>query len=146
MLFVVALMGCDKNRFYEANTEIENGTWDMKQRVAFDFDVPDTIQKYNFYINIRNSDDYPFSNLYVFSHIDFPNGKHGVDTIELPLTNPDGSWIGNGQGDMHDCQLVFRKNVRFPVAGKYHMEIEQAMRMEKLPGVKDVGIRIERAE
>lgn len=144
--FLFALTACDSNRLFEENKEITGGVWDMNQRVSFDFEVPDTTTKYNFYFNIRNTDDYPFSNLYVFSHIDFPNGKMGVDTIELPLTNPDGSWIGTGQGDIHDCQLIFRKGVRFPVAGKYHLEIEQAMRMEKLPGVKDVGIRIERAE
>jgi gliding motility-associated lipoprotein GldH len=138
--------GCDSNRLFEENKEITNDTWDMNQRVSFEFDVPDTITKYNLYFNVRNTDDYPFSNLYIFSHISFPNGKTGVDTVELPLTNPDGSWIGNGQGDIHDCQLIFRKGVRFPVAGEYRIELEQAMRMEKLPGIKDVGIRIERAE
>lgn len=142
----IALTSCDDTRMFEENKEIPDGDWDITERVTFDFEVPDTTTFYNFYFNVRNTDDYPFSNLYVFSHIEFPNGKTGTDTIELPLTNPDGSWIGNGQGDLHDCQLIFRKNVRFPVAGTYHMEIEQAMRMEKLPGVKDVGIRIERAE
>jgi gliding motility-associated lipoprotein GldH len=142
----IALTSCDDTRLFEENKEIPGGDWDISERVVFDFEVPDTTTFYNFYFNVRNTDDYPFSNLYVFSHIEFPNGKIGTDTIELPLTNPDGSWIGNGQGDIHDCQLIFRKNVRFPVAGKYHMEIEQAMRMEKLPGIRDVGIRIERAE
>jgi gliding motility-associated lipoprotein GldH len=141
-----ALTSCDNTRMFEENKEVPEGDWDITEQIAFDFEVPDTTTFYNFYFNVRNTDDYPFSNLYVFSHIEFPNGKTGTDTIELPLTNPDGSWIGNGQGDIHDCQLIFRKNVRFPVAGKYHMEIEQAMRMEKLPGVKNVGIRIERSE
>lgn len=141
----ITLTSCDDTRLFEENKEIPGGDWDITERVTFDFEVPDTTTFYNFYFNVRNTDDYPFSNLYVFSHIEFPNGKTGTDTIELPLTNPDGSWIGNGQGDLHDCQLIFRKNVRFPVAGKYHMEIEQAMRMEKLPGIKDVGIRIERS-
>jgi gliding motility-associated lipoprotein GldH len=40
---------------------------------------------------------------------------------------------------------VFKKNVRFPLAGKYHMDVEQAMRMEQLPGILNAGIRIERA-
>jgi gliding motility-associated lipoprotein GldH len=145
-LLTLVLTGCDPNRLFEENKEIADGVWDMNQRVSFDFEVPDTTTKYNLYFNVRNTDDYPFSNLYIFSHVDFPNGKKGVDTIELPLTHPDGSWIGNGQGEIHDCQLIFRRNVRFPVAGKYHMELEQAMRMEKLPGVRDVGVRIEKVE
>jgi gliding motility-associated lipoprotein GldH len=143
---LLALTSCDDTRMFEENQEIPGGDWDITERVSFDFEVPDTTTFYNFYFNVRNTDDYPFSNLYVFSHIEFPNGKTGTDTIELPLTRPDGSWTGNGQGDIHDCQLIFRKNVRFPVEGKYHMEVEQAMRMEKLPGINDIGIRIERAE
>lgn len=141
-----ALSSCDSTVMYEENREVPEGDWDISERMSFDFDVPDTTTLYNFYFNVRNTDDYLWSNLYVFSHIDFPNGKKGTDTVNLPLTNPDGSWIGNGQGDIHDCQLIFRKNVRFPVAGKYHMEVEQGMRMEKLPGIKNIGIRIERAQ
>lgn len=141
-----ALTSCDQSRLFEDNKELPDGDWDISERASFDFIVPDTTTLYNFYFNVRNTDDYKFSNLYIFSHIQFPNGKTGIDTIELPLTNPDGSWIGNGQGDIHDCQLIFRKGVRFPVAGTYHLEIEQAMRMEKLPGINSVGIRIEEAE
>lgn len=146
ILLTIFITSCDSNRFFEENREITDGVWNMKQRLTFEFDVPDTTTAYNLYYNVRTNDDYPYSNLYVFQHIDFPNGKKGSDTIELLLVNPDGSWVGTGQGDLHDCQLLFRKNVRFPVSGKYRMEVEQAMRMEQLPGVKDVGIRIEKAE
>lgn len=147
MLFVAAsFVSCDGTRLYEENREVNGGVWDMKQKLAFDFEIPDTTTKYNFYFNVRNTDEYPYSNLYVFFHTSFPNGKMGNDTIEFPLADEQGRWYGKGQGDVHDCRLIFRKGVRFPLAGKYHMEIEQAMRMEQLPGVIDAGIRIERAE
>ena len=144
VLFMLA--GCDPNRVYEENRDIGNEMWDVKERAAFDFDIPDTTTAYNLYFNVRNTDDFPYRNLFVFSHISFPNGKQGIDTVELPLTNPDGSWVGSGQGDLHDCRLIFRRNVRFPVAGRYHLEVEQAMRMQLLPGIRNIGIRIEKAE
>lgn len=131
---------------YEENRELEGGVWDMNQKLVFDFTVPDTISRYNFYFNIRNTDEYPFRNIYVFFHTKFPNGKMGNDTIEFPLMDESGRWLGRGQGDIHDCRLIFRKNVRFAVAGKYHMEVEHAMRIEQLPGVINAGIRIEKAE
>lgn len=131
---------------FEQNTEIKDNTWNLKNQLSFDFDVPDTNTKYNFYFNVRNTDDYPYSNIYVFFHTKFPNGKMGNDTVEFPLADDQGHWYGKGQGDLYDCQLVFRQNVRFPLAGKYHMDVEQAMRMTDLPGVQSAGIRIERAE
>ncbi|MBI3511148.1 MAG: gliding motility lipoprotein GldH [Bacteroidetes bacterium] len=143
---VIALFSCDDKLLFEQNQEVNGTAWDVKQHLVFDFDVPDTVTKYNFYFNIRNTDEYPFSNIYVFFHTKFPNGKMGNDTVEFPLADETGHWLGKGQGDLHDCRLVFRQGVRFPLAGKYHMEVEQAMRMEELPGIKNVGIRIARAE
>lgn len=145
-IFLLLLTACDSTGLYDESRDIEGGEWDISERLAFDFDVPDTVTKYNFYFNIRNTDDYPYSNIYVFFRTTFPDGKIAVDTVEFPLADPSGRWYGKGQGDVHDCRLVFRQGVRFPVAGKYHMEVEQAMRMEALPGVINAGIRIERAE
>jgi gliding motility-associated lipoprotein GldH len=148
LLFFLPLLfsSCDDNGLYDQNRDIKDGVWDIKQHLVFDFDVPDSVTKYNFYFNVRNTDEYPYSNIYVFFKTTFPNGKTGVDTVEFPLADENGRWYGKGQGDVHDCRLVFRQNVRFPLAGKYHMEIEQAMRMEQLPGVLNAGIRIEKAE
>jgi gliding motility-associated lipoprotein GldH len=148
LLFIIAsaFISCDDKMMYEENREIKDNTWDMKNQLSFDFDVPDTNTKYNFYFNVRNTDDYPYSNIYVFFHTKFPNGKMGNDTVEFPLADDQGHWYGKGQGDLYDCRLIFRQGVRFPLAGKYHMDIEQAMRMEQLPGIQSAGIRIERAE
>jgi gliding motility-associated lipoprotein GldH len=143
---LLSLTSCDKTRLYDENRDVKDGVWDMNQHLVFDFDVPDTVTKYNFYFNVRNTDDYPYSNIYVFFRTTFPNGKSGIDTVEFPLADENGRWYGKGQGDVHDCRLVFKQNVRFPLAGKYHMEVEQAMRMEQLPGILNAGIRIERAE
>jgi len=131
LLFIIAsaFISCDDKMMYEENREIKDNTWDMKNQLSFDFDVPDTNTKYNFYF-----------------HTKFPNGKMGNDTVEFPLADDQGHWYGKGQGDLYDCRLIFRQGVRFPLAGKYHMDIEQAMRMEQLPGIQSAGIRIERAE
>ena len=146
LLPVAFFSSCDDNRMYDENRDIKDGVWDINNHLTFDFDVPDTTTKYNFYLNIRNTDDYPYSNIYVFFKTTYPNGKMGNDTVEFPLADETGRWYGKGQGDVHDCRLVFRQGVRFPLSGKYHMEIIQAMRMEQLPGVMNAGIRIEKVE
>ncbi len=146
VITLISFSSCDDARLYDENRDIKDGLWDIDHKLVFDFEVPDTLTKYNFYFNIRNTDDYPYSNIYVFLKTTFPNGKIGTDTVEFPLADDEGRWHGKGQGDVHDCRLVFRQGVRFPLAGKYHMEVEQAMRMKQLPGVINAGIRIERAD
>ena len=145
-LLAVTFVACDKASLFDENRDIKGDGWNIKDRLVFDFEVPDTVTKYNFYFNIRNTDEYQFSNIYVFMHTQFPNGKMGNDTIELPLMDETGHWLGKGQGDVHDCRLIFRQGVRFPLKGKYHIEVEQGMRMETLPGIINAGLRIERSE
>ncbi len=56
-----------------------------------------------------------------------------------------GKWLGEGLGDIWDNRVLFKKNVSFPQKGEYRFEFTQAMRLNPLPGVMDVGIRIEKS-
>jgi gliding motility-associated lipoprotein GldH len=68
------------------------------------------------------------------------------DTVELILQNQNGKWSGSGLGDIWDCQIRFKQNLRFPMKGRYEFSVIQAMQMENLPAVMEVGMRIERFE
>ena len=53
---------------------------------------------------------------------------------------------GKWNGDIYDNQIPFKRNVKFPAAGKYMFEIQQGMRIDNIPLIMDVGLRIEKAE
>ena len=137
--------GCDSNRIFEENKEIENGIWNSKNKVRFEVTIQDTLQLHNFYINIRNAGAYPYSNLYLFLETVFPDKVYARDTIECILADNSGKWLGEGSGDIWDNQILFKKGVRFRKAGTYQFTIEQSMRVENLPLIMDVGMRIEKA-
>jgi len=143
-LALVLLASCDDNRLYEENRELKDHAWTERDTLRFEFTVIDTASPYNFYFNLRNADDYPYSNIYVFMNTTFPNGKFRRDTVEFVLADQAGRWMGKGQGSLWDNQLLFRKAMRFPLTGKYKIEINQAMRRQSLPGISDAGIRIEK--
>jgi gliding motility-associated lipoprotein GldH len=145
LFLVLFLASCDKNRVFEKNVDIKDYIWDVKDVKSFDLVVTDTVTPHNFYVNVRNSDSYPYSNLYLFIKTIFPNGKHSRDTLECILANDEGRWLGNGLGDIWDNQILFKRAKRFPLAGKYTFQIEQGMRLSKLPQIMDVGLRIEKA-
>ena len=79
----------------------------------------------------------------MFLHTTFPNGNQTHDTIECILAYPDGRWVGDGSGRMRTAKILLNNNLRFPISGNYHFEIEQAMREPVLEGVADVGLRFE---
>jgi gliding motility-associated lipoprotein GldH len=107
--------------------------------------VTDTTTFYNFYINVRNNDDYAFRNLYLFLTTRMPNHNRTRDTLELILADPQGNWLGKGFGALHDNQILVRRNLSFPLAGSYTFSLQQAMRQDVLKGITDAGIRIEQS-
>lgn len=120
--------------------------WAQTNTVKFDVEIKDPATPANFYINVRNADGYPYANLFLFIKTVFPNGKHSTDTLECILADEKGKWLGTGLGDIYDNQIPFKRNVRFPIAGTFRFEIEQGMRLETVPLILDIGLRIEKSE
>jgi gliding motility-associated lipoprotein GldH len=141
-LMCVVLTSCDTNVVFEENTPVAGASWKAKDGVNFEFDVTDTVRLHNFYINLRNGEEYAYSNLYLFVEMEFPNGKKSIDTLNCPLADPTGRWYGSGLGDIFDNRILYRERKQFPLAGRYKVSIFQAMRTEELHGIYDVGFRV----
>ena len=136
---------CSNTVILDSNKEFVYERWSVDDVFETTFDISDTINNYNFFITIRNSDEYPYQNVFVFLTTSFPNGKTKLDTINCPLANRQGKWLGKGFGGVYDNRILYMARKRFPLEGKYKIRIEQAMRDEELFGVMDVGVRIEQA-
>jgi gliding motility-associated lipoprotein GldH len=144
LLLVFFLGACDSKRFFEENKPIPNGVWNGKEPLSFGVDISDSIARYDFYLNIRNDGDYSYSNLYLFIHTALPGGKTATDTVECQLADPDGKWRGSGLGSIKFNRYLFQRGMVFPRKGRYLFKIEQAMRVNELKGIRDVGIRLEK--
>jgi gliding motility-associated lipoprotein GldH len=145
LIFLLPVVfACDSKRFYEENKRIEKGVWNIKDKAVFNVTITDTGTQYNFYFNLRNGGDYPFSNIYLFLKTVFPDGRIARDTIECQLADYEGKWLGTGISDVKFNRFLFQKGVRFPEKGQYIFEIEQAMRVDDLKGITDIGIRLEK--
>jgi gliding motility-associated lipoprotein GldH len=120
--------------------------WNVKNKPTFEVKIDDTVSLYNLYVNVRHASHYPYANLYVFVTTTFPNGKTRKDTVECILAEPNGKWKGDGMGDIWDYQSPWMQNIKFPLMGIYKFEYEHAMRMEQVPFIMDVGLRVEKAE
>jgi gliding motility-associated lipoprotein GldH len=140
------MVSCDPRRVFDDTKTLPDNVWDRANKIAFNVTITDTVSAHNMFINVRNAEGYPYSNLQLFIHSKFPNGQLHTDTLECQLADANGKWLGDGLGDLYDNQILFKRNVRFRQSGTYTFELEQAMRLEKLPLIMDVGIRIEKAQ
>ena len=143
---LVVLFSCDPQKEFEAYHSIETSGWNKDSLVTFSVDLEDTVGNHNLYINLRNSGNYEYSNVWLFVNIKSPDGNTLSDTVEFQLADPSGKWTGNGIGDLFDNQFEYKENVFFPVSGTYEFSIQQGMRSQRLKGIKDVGLRIEKRD
>lgn len=146
VLLLAFLTSCDRTVVFEKNIVIPDNRWEIKNSVVLDVEIEDTISLNNIYINIRNAGGYPYSNLYLFLNTTTPTGEESRDTVELTLADTQGRWLGDGSGDIWDNRILLKRKFRFLQKGIYHFELQQAMRINPLPQIMDVGMRIEKAE
>jgi len=142
LLFV----SCDSKVVFEKNISIPGYKWEINNILRLETEITDTISPHNVYINVRNGSGYEYSNMFLFMTTITPRGEVGRDTLELTLADARGKWLGSGSGDVWDNRILFKRNFKFPEAGLWHFELQQAMRINPLPQVMDAGMRIERAE
>ena len=112
--------------------------------ISYEVDITDTIKSYKLAINIRNTIEYPYSNIYFYMNTILPNGKvTKCDTIECYLAYPDGTWKGKGNSKIRDNRFWIAKNIKFEQKGKYTFELRQATIDSTLKGICDVGLHLE---
>ena len=141
---LMVINACDSSMVFEKNQSIADVSWDMGDIVKFDVNIADTLSLHNFYITIRNTTDYKYSNIFLFIDTYFPDNCHTRDTIEFVLADIDGRWIGKGIGKIKENRILINRGVVFPIDGLYEINLEQAMREAELKGIADIGIRIEK--
>lgn len=78
-------------------------------------------------------------------HIIGPDGKKTTERKEFRLALPDGEWLGSGSGNLYSYQMPLKEDFKFPLKGKYVIELEQNMRDNPLNHISDAGVRIEKA-
>ena len=144
VLFVLTSCINDSEQVFLNNL---NGKWDKKTEQKFDFKITDAQNPKNIIFVVRNNNDYPYSNIRMIVNFwDMQTKKKSTDTLNYIMAEPNGAWIGKGFGDTKEIQFQYKLNYQFPANGDYSIGIIQAMRNDNLPGIEDIGVKIETAK
>ena len=143
---IVLGLGCGTDAFYAETQPLDPDLgWESEEEATFEWQVTDTLARYDFFIDLRHDQRYPFSNIYLFVDFTFPNGRTLRDTLACDLADERGRWLGTGFGNLVDHRIGFRSQTGFPLTGDYAIGIRHGMRETPLPGVSDIGFRLEPA-
>ena len=130
VLLATVLCACNSNLEHSEYTSLNNGTWKVNDTLKFNFSTTDTLARRNVFINVRNDNSYEFSNLFLITEMESPDGETAVDTLEYEMASPDGSWLGKGMGSVKESKLWLRENIVFPDSGVYNFKVSHAMRKD----------------
>lgn len=144
VLITLLLAGCTEEALINQTREVSNAKWAFDDPVKMSVDVLDTASSYAYFIQLRHSGDYRYRNLIVYFKTFYPNNTYMVDTVDCPLAEPSGRWLGSGLGDILDNQILFKINQPFPISGTYNFEIQHAMRSDTVHEIYDMGLLIKK--
>ena len=142
-IILIAFAGCQPGVVFQEQQNIPTEGWHYRDGIVFEARIDDTVALHKMYLDIRNTTDYEYSNLFLFLDIEFPDGRQLRDTIECLLADRRGQWTGKGIGHIRSNRFLFRDDVWFPEKGAYRFRLHHGMRHEYLHGLSDVGLRIE---
>ncbi|MCF6295192.1 MAG: gliding motility lipoprotein GldH [Flavobacteriaceae bacterium] len=152
IIFLLGFTSCDSNRIFDEYKTAPD-SWHKDNIITFSITPPDTTKHYNLFINIRNTSDFKYSNLFLIVEMNFPNGKVTKDTLEYLMAKPNGEFLGTGFSGIKENKLWYKEAVVFSENGEYKINIQHAMRengsikgIENLEGITDVGFRIEKVQ
>jgi len=141
--FVFMLFSCNHRTFFHKIDTFPNETWNIDTTLVYNFTIIDSLQFYNIYVNVRNTTDYPYQNLFLFFTTQFPDHTQFTDTLNCILYDAYGRWTGQGSGRIKENRFVLKSKVRFQQKGDYIFTAQQAMRESDLKGITNFGITLQ---
>ena len=139
------LTACNEHTVYHSYQSLPNKGWGKSDTLSFQIPITESIPPtFRLFTEVRNKSNYPYHNLYLFISQNLQDSTVFLtDTITINLADSTGKWLGNGWGSIYQS-AVFFKSVRPLYPGNYTFRIISGMKDEKLNGLNDIGIRIEK--
>ena len=144
---IFVFLSCNKRHIFSEVKTFKEG-WNHDENCLFEFylDEKDSI---NIFFNLRNNNNYKFSNIYLIAKLKFDNKVIFNDTLEYAMADVNGQWLGKGFSSIKENKL-WRVNNWNADKGKYIITVQHAMRkngstkkINKVEGVLNFGILVE---
>lgn len=142
VLIILSLASCREQSLIDENKAIHERRWFREQEPIFTVKVDSPTTAYDLFLNIRNSVNFQFSDLFLEVEQRNPDSTRINYVVKIKMTNGEGLWIGKGSGNLYSQQVRFLSDYHFPDSGMYTFKVKQNMRANPVEGIHDVGIRI----
>jgi len=142
------LSGCMQSPYYQKEEPVPQNAWQWQFQPVFKINIPDTTSVYTTYFVIRHTEAYQYSNLWMWVYTKKPGDTaFSRSRVNIQLAESSGQWLGRGMGEIWEQYMPVTLSTNeklFPKAGTYEVKFEQNMRVNPLPEVLHIGLRVEK--
>ena len=144
MVILLLTIACHSTAVFEEYKELAEESWNKDKIIELTANIPDS-GLYKLTLCLRHTSDYEMANLWCFISAHSQDVQLFKDTLNMKIANTDGRWIGKGDNIKQLEQIIRIHPFSLP-KGEVIFKIEQGMRIDDMKGIKNVGIKIEKAE
>lgn len=145
ILMVLLYCSCENKNYYQHSETIPEPGWSLNQTLCFhDSLVSDAPEIMHFEINLRNSNIYPYQNIWLYIQTKCSDGTTRIDSIDWKLSDLNGRWLGSGWGSLYSLSYRLPDLKIRKTAPKrwFRIDIQHGLRDNVLPGIETVGVRL----
>ena len=140
------LFSCGSETVFNMFQPVKDKVWSKQDEYYFNFEIKDISIPYDISVLLRNSDIYPYQNIWMLIDQSHPSAAPAIkDTVEHILADDFGKWTGNGI-TLFQSRVPVKKHYIFPDTGKYTICIRHGMHDDNLKGIEDIGLFIEKSK
>lgn len=140
LIFSCGVIICSCNKPQSFTQSFIDNNWHFEDSVVFVCDI-EHVKNHNLELFFRNNLEYPYRNLYLLVEIYYEENILKIDTLQYPITDSYGKWLGRGFGKTRDNYFLEELEI-FENTGQYKFVLTHGMRQNPLTGSNTIGMKI----
>ncbi len=144
--FLFFMSACTNRIIFEERVQMQEEKWDKDEPAVFAVLHQDTSQVVDVGMTFKHTDEYAFSNLWVFLEVNGPEGLVQRDTLEMFLAHVDGRWLGEKKSKSYEISALYQHGVKLSKPGNYSFSVIQGMRRNQLEGIQEISFWIQKSK
>lgn len=140
------MVSCNHDKVFEKYEKMNDNKWLKNQALTFEVPIEDTSCVYDISLTVRHAEYYPYANILIAINQITPSAEDRYKIFDLRLRNADGSFIGDGSGDIWDTKIPVYKKMSFNNKGTYKFIVGNHMPYVETEGIMEIGFVVEKAK
>jgi gliding motility-associated lipoprotein GldH len=145
LLPALLLLACDSSKIYQRYEDLPGNVWTRDKEITFTVDIQDVNPSYDVMLAVRHSSYYTWANLKLQLTCIYPSGETRTSDQEFLLRNADGSFRGEGAGDLWDIEFPWYEKVKFTEKGTYTFKVNNAMPRLETEDIMQIGLIVRKS-